>query len=236
MLETRGIPTVAIALVLPQVEKTRPPRALMTPFMLGRPYGEPGDPAFQRRVIEQALRLLERADGPVILDHFADDPPGAADRPGWRAALPTAALEGDPGSASAWHDAFARELQLVVPAWERFRARFGRTTVGLSGVEPAAWPRLFADFIGGELPVVAPNESAALTLRFVADDLKALYGEAVQGEGPAPSARQIDAWFWRQTVAGRLLRAVRAVAIGSANNGVKTVGTRFLVPAPWLVP
>ena len=41
MLEERGLPTTVIALVLPQVEKTRPPRALMTPFMLGRPLGEP---------------------------------------------------------------------------------------------------------------------------------------------------------------------------------------------------
>jgi hypothetical protein len=46
MLETRGIATVAIASVLPQVEKTRPPRALMVPFMLGRPFGEPNDMAF----------------------------------------------------------------------------------------------------------------------------------------------------------------------------------------------
>jgi hypothetical protein len=37
MLEERGLPTTVLALVLPQVEKTRPPRALMLPFMLGRP-------------------------------------------------------------------------------------------------------------------------------------------------------------------------------------------------------
>jgi hypothetical protein len=64
MLEERGLPTTVLALALPQVEKTRPPRAVMTPFMLGRPFGEPNDPAIQRRVLLQALNLLERTDGP----------------------------------------------------------------------------------------------------------------------------------------------------------------------------
>jgi hypothetical protein len=68
----------------------------------------------------------------------------------------------------------------------------------------------------------------------LSDDIKALYGEAAQAEGSAPSARQIDTWFWRQTVAGQLLIALRAVAMASENNALKTVGGRFFVPAYWL--
>ena len=83
MLEERGLPTTVLALVQPHVENIRPPRAVMTPFMLGRPLGEPNDAAFQRRVLLQALRLLERSDGPVILEHFPDDNPSWFDRPGW---------------------------------------------------------------------------------------------------------------------------------------------------------
>ena len=59
-LEEEGIATVAIALIRPQAENTKPPRALWVPFELGRPFCPPGDPAFQRRVILAALRLLER--------------------------------------------------------------------------------------------------------------------------------------------------------------------------------
>ena len=70
--------------------------------------------------------------------------------------------------------------------------------------------------------------------RFMADDLKALYGEAVQADGAPPSARQIDWWFWRHTVAGQLLITLRAVAMGSENNALKTVGGRFFVPVPYL--
>jgi len=66
------------------------------------------------------------------------------------------------------------------------------------------------------------------------DDVKAFYGEVAQADGAAPASRQIDAWFWRQTVAGQLLIALRAAAAASDNNAVRTVGGRFLVPAPWL--
>src|SRR5215469_14666613 len=85
MLEERGFSTVAIASVRAQAEKTRPPRALWTTPQLGRPLGEPRDPAFQRRVVMAALSLLQRTDGPVILEDFIEDPPGWKDTPGWRA-------------------------------------------------------------------------------------------------------------------------------------------------------
>src|ERR1700710_1291848 len=104
MLEERGLPTTVLALVLPQVEKTRPPRAVMTPFMLGRPLGEPNDAPFQRRVLLQALRLLERTDGPVLLEHFPDDNPSWFDRPDWEPAVapPRPAA---PESAADWEAA-----------------------------------------------------------------------------------------------------------------------------------
>ena len=80
MLEERGFSTVAIASVRAQAEKTRPPRALWTTSQLGRPLGEPGDAPFQRRVLLAALALLERTDGPVILEDFNEDPRGGGTR------------------------------------------------------------------------------------------------------------------------------------------------------------
>lgn len=78
------------------------------------------------------------------------------------------------------------------------------------------------------------HETPALALRFLVDDIKALYGEAVQADGPPPSARQIDRWFWQETVAGQMLLALRSMAMKSNNNALKTVGGRFFVPAPYL--
>ena len=233
MLEERGLPTTALALVLPQVERTRPPRAVMTPFMLGRPLGEPNNPAFQRRVLMQALNLLERTDGPVILEHFPDDNPSWSDRVGWQPAINLPALSAST-TAAQWQAAFAAELALVLPVWERFKARFGRTTVGLAGQTPEAWPGFATSYLDGALPTVKLHDTPALALRFLADDIKALYGEAVQADGEPPSARQIDHWFWRQTVAGQLLIALRGMAMKSENNALKTVGGRFFVPTPYL--
>jgi hypothetical protein len=233
MLEERGLPTTVIALVLPQVEKTRPPRAVMTPFVLGRPFAEPNDPAFQTRVLLQALRLLERTDGPVILDHFPDDNPSAEDRADWAPSV-TIPPPVSPTTVAGWETAFREELALLLAGWERFRHRFGRTSVGLSRQDQSDWPACAAAFLSGALPTVPAHATPALTLRFLVDDIKALYAEAAQADGPPPSARQIDLWFWRQTVAGQLLIALRTASQTSENNALKTVGGRFFVPVPYL--
>ena len=83
-LEEEGIATAAIALIRPQAENTRPPRALWVPFELGRPFGPPGDPAFQKRVIRAALRMLVEDGEPVRIIDFPDDDPRAQPDPAWR--------------------------------------------------------------------------------------------------------------------------------------------------------
>jgi hypothetical protein len=74
----------------------------------------------------------------------------------------------------------------------------------------------------------------ALALRFAVDDLKAYYSEAVQSDGAGPASRQVDAWFWNETLAGRFVQALRIVALRSDRNALKTVGGRFFVPARWV--
>jgi len=224
MLEERSFATVAIASVRAQAENTPPPRALWTTAQLGRPLGEPNDPAFQRRVLMAALGLLTDANGPVILRDFTEDPPGWSDRPGW---VP-------PPTRAGPADALAAEVMALRPAWERARARFGRTTVGLALQPPEAWAGFIARCLAGEEAVVAGHASAALAWRFLCDDVKAYYGEAGQADGPAPSSRQLDNWFWNATVAGAALRALRVAGMESANNGLRTVAGRFFVPTPFV--
>src|SRR3546814_20245121 len=48
----------------------------------------PGDPDFQRRVLRAVLALLERTDGPVILEDYPEDAPAESasdleDMSGW---------------------------------------------------------------------------------------------------------------------------------------------------------
>ena len=113
--------------------------------------------------------------------------------------------------------------------------RFGRTTVGTSGQPPEAWPGHAGAFLAGAVRQ-SPVEglTSALALRFLCDDLKALYGEAAQAAGPRPGIRQVDAWFWTHTVAGRILVALRAAGMQSEENAVRTVASRFFVPTPYL--
>lgn len=223
-LEERGFATVVLASVRVQAEKTRPPRALWSSAMLGRPVGEPGDQLFQLRIVRAALGLLERTDGPVILEDFPDDPPGWVDHPDWVA---------PPTTASG---VFAAELSEILLLWQAAQTRFGRTSVGLSFQAPQAWPAFAAAVLAGDLPVVPELDTTALSVRFLCDDIAALYGEAAQAVGPAPSANQVDTWFWRHTAAGALLRALRVVAMDSENNALKAVGGRFFVPTPWVAP
>jgi hypothetical protein len=221
-LEERGFATVALAAVRTQAEKTRPPRALWTAAPLGRPVGEPDDAIVQLRVLRHALSLLERTDGPVILEDFPDDPPGLTDTPGWT----------PPSTTNT--GTFAAELTSLLPSWHAAQKRFGRTSVGLSFLPPAAWPEFVAQVLAGGLPITPQLGTTALSVRHLCDDIKGLYGEAAQAVGPKPSPMQVDTWFWRQTVAGETLRALRTTAMASDNNALKTVGGRFFVPTPWV--
>ena len=57
-LEEEGIATTQISLVREHTAAISPPRALWVSFIMGRPLGVPGDPAFQRCVLLAALRLI----------------------------------------------------------------------------------------------------------------------------------------------------------------------------------
>ena len=65
-IESRGISTVSITLSPEVTERVNPPRALYTPFGLGRPLGPAHDVATQRSVLAQALALLEQMDGGIV--------------------------------------------------------------------------------------------------------------------------------------------------------------------------
>ena len=242
-IEAQGIATTTIGLVRPHMQASRPPRGLWVPFQLGRPLGEPEDKSFQRRVLIQALRMLERGDGaPVILEDFPDDPPSWRDRSGWKPSV-TVTVRPRParGDVAGWAATLAAELAEVMPAWETAKARFGRTLVGISGQAPQAWAPFAAQFLSGQIPASpVAHLSAPLAVRHLADDLKALYAEAVQAEGAQPSTRQINAWFWGPsgggsgTLAADFLRALRLVSLDSADNAFKAFGGRFLVPGPYV--
>ena len=229
-LEEEGLATVAISLIRPQTENTKPPRALWVPFELGRPFGPPGDAAFQRRVILAALGMLERDKGPVIIEDFPDDDPRWQLDPGWR----PPPIPAPPATGSA--EALAAQLEAEIPqlrdAHQRWVAQYSRTAVGLCGLSISECCRYVADWLCGKAPP-SPREafSGPLMLRFAVDDVKAYYLEAAAAGTGKPSSRQLGDWFWSETAAGAAIHALREACLASEDDRLKLIAGNFLVPA-----
>jgi hypothetical protein len=232
-LEEEGIATVAISLVRPQTEKTRPPRALWVPFQLGRPFGAPSEPAFQRRVVLAALRLLERTAGPVIIEDFLNDDPREKADPAWRPPLfPAVLADRTPAGLASRLDT---EILLLADLHRRWIAERGRTAVGLSGLSMQELGSYIGEWLHGrEPPSSNGRHSPLLSLRFAADDLKAYCLEAGTAEPGKPSSRQLYDWFWRATAAGDALIALRHMLLASDSERVKLIAGNFLVPPPYV--
>lgn len=65
-LEVAGIPTMTLAVAKEVVTSVRPPRAAFYDGKLGAIVGPPNWPEHQRRVLDEALRLIEPMDQPSI--------------------------------------------------------------------------------------------------------------------------------------------------------------------------
>jgi D-proline reductase (dithiol) PrdB len=63
-LEANDVPTVIVGSARDIVEHCGVPRFLFTDFPLGNPCGKPWDVDMQRRIVAQALDLLESATAP----------------------------------------------------------------------------------------------------------------------------------------------------------------------------
>ena len=229
-LEEEGIATVAVVLIRPQAENTKPPRALWVPFELGRPFGPPNDREFQRRVLRAALNMLVEDGGPVRIVDFPDDDPRTQPDPAWQPpSVPTTVANGDTASLASRMDA---EILLLQGAHRRWIEQHGRSTVGVSGLAIGDCARYVADWLRGKEPP-SPRDgfSAPLILRFAVDDLKA-YGLEAAAAGPAkPSSRQLTDWFWNETATGAAIHALREVLLTHEDERLRLIVSNFIVPS-----
>jgi hypothetical protein len=227
-LEEEGIASVAIALIRPQAEKTRPPRALWVPFELGRPIGPPSDPEFQKRVILAALGMLVEGGGPVRIGDFPEDDPREVPDPAWRPPLAPAAIPSQPAALAA---AVEAELHALARPYAESCVRRERSTVGLSTLPPAECGAYVAAWLRGERPASpVADMSPALALRFAIDDLKAYALEAALAPGGKPSSKQLGDWLWNDTALGTALQVLRRDCLAGDDERLKTVAA-FFVPA-----
>jgi hypothetical protein len=229
-LEEEGIATVAIALIRPQSENTKPPRALWVPFELGRPLGPPSDAAFQKRVLLAALAMVVEGGGPVRIVDFPDDDPRAQPDPAWRPPSMPAAVAN--ASAVSLASRLEAEILLLQGAYQRWKAQHGRSPVGLSGLSIGECARYVADWLCDKAPA-SPRDgfSAQLILRFAVDDLKAYCLEAAATEPAKPSSRQLGDWLWNETATGAAFYALRDLLLTQDDERLRLIVANFMVPA-----
>ena len=213
-------------------EQIRPPRALWVPFPLGRPFGAPHDPGFQREVVRAVLALLERRDGPVILEDFPKDVPGQHDEADMEGMVCPVRL---PRPAQTEQSAIIidikREMARLAPWRERFLAANGRTIVGISGMAIEEAVAFLGTILETGCSDRVDDGDLGMAVRNATEDLRNWYAEAASARpGGAASAQQLADWFWGDTAAGAAILALHPVALASDNITLRHVGERALVP------
>ena len=227
-IEREGVPTAQISLIREQTAAIRPPRALWVPFMLGRPFGAPNAPDFQRRVLRALLGLFEHTSGPVLEDFPEDAPPDVAGETTFACPVSFAPAQTGVEDPEA---AMRREIAQLAPWYELALKRRGRTTVGVSGLSMNV-AAAFAASYAGETPA-APYDaglSPGLALKRVCDDLKAYHYEAVAAQPGNLSPKEIDHWFWFETATAKVFLAIRDACLKSEDKSLQPLGRLTLVP------
>ena len=227
-IEREAIPTAQISLIREQTAAIRPPRALWVPFMLGRPFGAPDEPHFQRRVLRALLALFDRSCGPVLEDFPVDAPEAAAGETGFACPVSFARADAEGDNPV---DAMRHEIAQLAPWYELARKRRGRTSVGISGLTIEDAVEFAASFAGGPpAPAHDAGISAGVALKRACDDLKAYYYEAVASQPGKLSPKEVDRWFWFETAASRVFLAIQQVCLRSDDKSLLALGTLSLVP------
>jgi hypothetical protein len=235
ILEDEGIPTTQISLIRVHTEKIKPPRALAVPFELGRPLGAPNEPDFQRRVLLETLKLLERPSGPVLED-FPDEPPGAAEAEeaqGWACPVNFAPPVDDTNDADLVYQSLSQEVALLRPWYEEAVKTFKRSAFGISGKTPDEIARFLADFVIDPEGTAPPYEGESIGVGFkrMADDMRYFYTEAaIARPDQRTSDLEVANWLWGETTLGKVLVAIRDFSMESEEPSLKQLAPTAMVP------
>lgn len=240
-LEDEGIATTGISLVRENTKQMQLPRFLWVPFALGRPFGAPHEPDFQRRVLRAALALLEREDGPVVLEDFPDEAPESAtprDAEAW--ACPVSFQPSREGEPELVREALA-ELARLAPWHEVWVGQGGRAAPPASGLSHEEVVRGLGALAGGVEAPEVPTDLPLVTelpliewVRLGCDDVRTWYMEAAQGQPGRARASELEAWFWRQTAFARLIASAAKSFAESSQPGHQLFGRRSMVPRAYM--
>ena len=232
-LEREGIPTALIGAIRDHVALLRPPRALVVPFELGRPFGAPHAPDFQRRVLRDVLALLERTDGPTL----ADFPDGAPAPPKglepWSPPPDTARPKRAPRDPIELMAAARSEIARLRPLRDRWvHEHGGRRFDRLTGLDPDRIVALIAAYMQDQsIANPLPQHGLDRTVKLATDDLKHFYYQAALSRPGRITDVELDDWFFGSTLAGEMLLRLRAALLDADDPSLRRFGEMSFVPS-----
>jgi hypothetical protein len=184
--------------------------------------GVPNDSAFQHRVLDAALALLVRTDGPVFEIYEEDAVSTAAEDP-WVCPVTFDTVTGE----TTLLEGVVAEMNLLSPWYETGCAQRGFSTVGTSGMTAQEAARYLDQYATGEVSAEALRPEL---IKHAAEDLKAFYNEAAISQPGAASAEDIENWYWQDCRAGQLVKQVSARFMNSSERLMKLTARLLLVP------
>ena len=204
------------------------------PFELGRPLGVPGDAAWQTRVLRGVLELLEAPNGPAVLVDFPDDAPASSEEQAVLACpvsfpAPVTVLS----DTERLRGTLNQEIQELRSWYDMAVTKSGRTTVGVSELDPEEIGKFVGAFLGGDIPASPQDDMPVLDLfKLAVEDLKAYYFEAVAAQPGqrTASSSELANWLWRETTAGKVLFKLQEQWNGSDDSNIMLFSSLLLVP------
>jgi hypothetical protein len=177
------------------------------------------------------MGMFEASDGPLLLDFPEDEPETTGETT--ILACPIGFTQGvvEPEETDQLRAAFRREITAMRPWYDMAVAKRQRTTVGVSGIDLEALGDFIYAFIQGT-KFENPREDIPLayTLKFAVEDLKSYYIEGVTAQPgqEGVSSQVLTDWFWDETVAGKVLLALKKVCEARTDDLMAKMSARLI--------
>ena len=228
------MPTTQISLIRKHTEVMQPPRALYVPFELGRPFGLPNNPELQRRVLLDALELLERTDGPLIkdFDTISQNFDSNGENEGWVCPVNLAPPQTNMTDLQKLAIDLKQEVALLKPWYQESIKSFnGRRLDGLTAHSPELIVDCLISFVENQhVESFLSGQPIGRALKLTADDLKHFYFQSAMARPKNISDNQLGNWFYGETLAGKLLIKIRAICLNHDSESLQLIGRTNFVP------
>ena len=126
-----------------------------------------------------------------------------------------------------------QEIQELRSWYDMAVTKSGRTTVGVSELDPEEIGKFVGAFLGGDIPASPQDDMPVLDLfKLAVEDLKAYYFEAVAAQPGqrTASSSELANWLWRETTAGKVLFKLQEQWNGSDDSNIMLFSSLLLVP------